>query len=134
MDIERLVGMYLRDNGIRAVTETPNDKTDGWVRYMLISEPEAALLPTRWIVEPLVQIDVYASASGLNGSQIAEIADAKETVIALFGVMPNESHEEGVVTATKVLTSSRTPDTVLEKARQRYIIQVRIWAHPHPES
>lgn len=134
MDIERLVGMYLRDNGVRAVTETPNDKTTGWVRYTMISEPEAANLPVRWVIEPLMQIDVYASASGLNGSQIAEIADVKDTVITLLGEMPKESHEEGVVTATRILTASRSPDTVLEKARQRYIIQARIWAHPHPGS
>lgn len=132
VDIEKLVARYLRDNtdvealGTRVRATTPSKSTGGvadpWVRVRMLDSRR--ITRSNWLINYLVQIDVYAGATG--GQPEANLH--ARTIDAALDAMPGQ-HPDGVVTkATTSLT--HLPDGDFEPARERVLITAEITAHP----
>lgn len=137
LDAELITGRFLREHddiaalGARVVGQTPRETVDPWVRLTLLDARNAAQVSTEHLVSYTVQLDVYASAAGLDGSQQKEASLLARTIrAALVDDMPG-THDGAVVAKTRITRMLRAPDTDIdEPARERVILTCEITAHP----
>lgn len=128
VDIEALVATYLRDQGFRARATSPDEahRVEPWVEVELLNAPSDDQIPVDYFIGYLVQFGCYAGASG-GQPEANHLAYA---VRAALDLLPKVSFDDAVVTSVKFLTMPRVPDTAMEPARERYMLDVRIHAHP----
>ena len=128
VDIEALVATYLRDAGFRARATQPDKehRVDSWVEVMLVSAPSDDQIPVDYFIGFLVQFSCYAGATGGQPEANRLVHDVR----AALDLLPKVSFDDAVVTSVKFLTMPRIPDTAMEPARERYVLDARIHAHP----
>lgn len=128
VDIEKLVGNYLRAHtavtalNTRIVGKTPKTTATSWVRLTKLSSPSVNY-PER-LVEFMVQLDVYAGATGGQPEAILNARTIRAALCDLPGL-----HTEGVVCSVRILGGPREPDIDFEDAREREILTAIIYAH-----
>lgn len=129
---EKVVCDYLRDTpavaaliGRRAVGKTPDQTFEPWVRVTLLDATDQPGSRAEHLIEGFVQLDCYASSD--NGQPEANLL--ARTVRAALRDMPG-TRGDAVVTGTKITGFARLPDLDFKPARERFVIDAQIWAHP----
>lgn len=136
-DIEAVVGPYLRaDTDVTALVDAsrilgqaPGTTDDAWVRITQL-DARNQTEPVDHLILFMVQLDCYASKTGLDGSQQKEATLIARTVRASLKAAAG-THDDTVITGVSV-SQSRQPDTDFEPARQRVILTAQVWAHGTP--
>lgn len=128
VDIEAVVATYLRDLDFRARATPPDESNRGepWIQVELVSGPSDDVIPVDWFVAFTVQLACYA---GRSGGQ-PEANRQGFGVRAALDLMPKVAFDDAVVTAVKFVGMNRTPDEHMEPARERYMLDALIHAHP----
>lgn len=123
-DIEKVVSNHIRNLvDVRVVGKTPKDTEDAWVR---VTQLDARQLNTAdHLIEFLLQLDVYA---GKDGGQ-PEASLLTRNVRAALGDIHEASHQDAVVNGASIVGSARIPDQDFEPARERFALNVTVWAH-----
>lgn len=130
-DIEALLGDYLRGHpGVAALqarvsVQTPsNFKTRPWVKLTLLDAPDRSA-GTDWLIEPMVQLDCYASETGGT----AEANLLARTVREALRTVPQDGLAGATTSQARVFGMLRRPDGDFEPARERYILTATIPVH-----
>lgn len=138
LDSEGIVGNYLRnhpDVEVQVLGQFPDTTTKPWVQITLLDASNATgNSKVEHLVCYYLQFDCYAGGSDLNRSQDA-FNLAKAIRVALLEAI-NQSiggEEEAVVTDVRMTSMPRIPDSKLEPARQRYILEVEVFMRPADE-
>ncbi len=132
-DAEKTISSYLRDHpdvsalSTRIVGKTPPATAEPWVRVTELDAPAAAASRADHLISFLVQLDVYAGATGGQ----PEAKTHARTIRAALHAMPGV-HDETVVTQVRVIGWLRAPDPDFEPARDRVIITASVIAHEAP--
>lgn len=130
-DPELLLVTYLRsqttvtDLADRIGTRTPPSTDQPWIRIALLPvtpDPGSSALH---LARALLQIDCYA---GRNDTQ-AQASLLARTVQHAIHLMPAREHPGAVITSAQA-SFRRLPDTDLEPARERYILEATLILHP----
>lgn len=130
---ERVIADYLREHPDvaaitdRIVSKTPTKTDTPWVRYTLLNERSIGGHRSDHLREAFVQLEAYAGKDGFSahaGQPGASLL--ARTVRAAMMAMPEESHDDAVVTGVEPRGYSRIPDTQLDN-RERYIAQFAVW-------
>jgi len=128
----------LEDEAVTAITTqiahsspAESDRVRPWVRItQLDARNETRDERIEHLVNYYMQLDCYAGAN----NRFTEAEDLNRAVRAALVRMP-EHTLEGVVVSSVVVASNPAPaDTDLTPARQRFILEVEILAHPDGES
>lgn len=129
-DVEALVTSHLKAQssisalGARIVGETPGDTSEPWVRVTQFDAPAVGASRTDHLIEWFGQFDCYAGSGGQG-----EASALTRTVREALRLMPDASHEGGVVTGVRFVSCPRLPDQDFEPARQRFSLSAVIWVH-----
>lgn len=136
-DAEALVGGWLRGHpdlialGARVAGRTPNTTTAPWIR---ITQLDATVIPrarSEYHVDYTIQLDCYAGAAAMTAhtGQAEASAVARTARAILVGLRATVA--DGVaVSRVRIATHLRNPDTVMEPARERFILVAEILMHP----
>jgi len=139
LDMAAITCEYLRDySGVAALvgervatrSPAPDDLDEPWVRVTPL-DPENVTGTSRveWLVSYYLQIDCYAGAENRFHEEAFDLA---RTVRAALVDMPGAFLEEAVVTDIGFASMPPRPDTDLTPARERFILDAEIYAHPKP--
>jgi Protein of unknown function (DUF3168) len=138
-DSEKIVGDYLRTHaavvatGARITGRTPEDRATPWVRLTQLDASNQVELPVDRLITYLIQLDCYAGAAGLDGSQQKQASLVARTVRdALDDLNETNTILGGTAIITRVRFANgpfRSPDTVFEPARERFILDTLVTMH-----
>jgi Protein of unknown function (DUF3168) len=113
----------------RVVGKTPDTTAKPWVRITLIDPRNATgINRVEHLVSYYLQFDCYA---GAHGGEPEAFELAKAVRAALVEDFPNSILEEAVVTDVEAVSMHPLPDTDLDDARARFILDVEIYMHPY---
>jgi len=134
LDAKAIVRSFLLDRpaikGLKArvVGKTPDSTEQPWVRITLIDpQNRTGINRVEHLVSYYLQFDCYAGASG-GEPEAFELAKAVRS--ALVEDLPDSVLEEAVVTDVVAISMHPMPDTDLDDARDRFILDVEICMHP----
>lgn len=135
LNAEAIVASYLREHagvkalGARVVGEPPDgdNRVKPWVQIVQQDASNRTRINrAEHLVAYWLQLDCYAGATGGQGEARLLMATVRAALVAL----PRVTLEDAVVTDVEILSNPRIPDTDMEPARQRYIIDCEIYARP----
>jgi hypothetical protein len=136
LDAKAIVRSYLLEQPsvqslqARVVGKTPESTAKPWVRITLIDPQNATgINRIEHLVSYYLQFDCYAGADG-GEPEAFELAKAVRS--ALIEDLPGSVLEEAVVTGAIAVSMHPMPDTDLDDARGRFILDVEIYMHPKP--
>jgi len=136
-DGEALLAGYLRNHSdiealeARVAGKTPSSQTQPWVRVTQLDADNEATSKPEWLVAYLFQIDCYAGEDSMEAhTGQAEASVLSRTVRAALAAMPESDHDDAVVTSVRFTGHGRFPDPDYEPARERYILDATVHAHP----
>jgi hypothetical protein len=130
-DAEAVVGNYLRaDPGVEAIVgnrvgTTLRGLSEPQVRITLFDPLSADGSRTDHLIENFLQFDCYA---GSNNSSI-EASLLVRTVRAVLRDMPGV-RDGATVSKVEFTGGGHIPDTDIEPARERYVLEATVWIHP----
>jgi hypothetical protein len=125
---QKILSDYLRDEVATRVVSTPPDgdkRGTSWVMVTQLAAPQDPTSRHDHLVEFYFQIDCYAGATG----GLPEALTLGRTVRAALVTMPDFSHDDAVVTATRIRGDRSLPDTAMEPSRNRVILTASVWIH-----
>lgn len=131
-DVEKLTADYLRTApgiealGARVVGKTPEKLSTPWIKLVQIDATNAAVSPPERLIEFALQLDCYAGSSGGQPEATLLARTARAALVS----MPDASHDGAVVTSVRFSGMIRLPDADFEKARERVVLDVSVWARP----
>lgn len=129
-DFEALVGDYLRGHDqlqamhARVSGTTPTDETDPWIRVSML-DPRDETAPTDHLISCLMQLDCYAGKDGGQDEATLLMRRTRAALLDLKGVQG-----AAVVSAVTFGGCPRIPDTSFKPARERYAMEITVYAHP----
>lgn len=136
LDAVALVRGYLLEHpkvealvGERVGQKSPRekDRDEPWVRItQLDATNETGTTKVEHLVSYYLQLDCYAGVD----NWFSEAWDLNTAVRAALVAMPDAEFEEAVVTMVGIASNPAPPDTDLEPARERSILEAEILAHP----
>jgi hypothetical protein len=110
------------------VGETPESTTKPWIRITLIDPQNATgINRVEHLVSYYLQFDCYA---GAGGGEPEAFGLAKAVRSALVEALPGSEIAEAVATNAIAVSMHYSPDTELDDARARFILDVEIYMHP----
>lgn len=115
----------------RVSDEIPSDTDTAFIRTRPIAPGVDDALPVVHLATSQVQVECYGKA-GQDGKKTASAL--LRTTIAALDEAPQAAHERGVVTAVKFGAAPQIDDPDMEPARPRYVLDVFVTLHAHPES
>jgi hypothetical protein len=125
---EAVVTAYLKEKtGERIVGKAPSDRSTPWVRVTLINAPSDAKSPVDHLIAFLIQFDCYAGKEeeGAQAEASALVRSVRAALDEMAGVRSGVT-----VTGVRFVSMPRVPDTLIEPARERYILTANIFMHP----
>ena len=126
IDIEAVVTAYLTPEvaDLAPVTgNTPENIDQSWVRVRHVGTTAAGNRDADVLNAYHLQFDCYAGTPGPEGQ--GEASAIYRAVRAALTAMPEDVAS---VNAVRFVNALRLPDDALKPARQRYILDARIWA------
>lgn len=136
-DAEALVGAWLRENDslialeTRVAGRTPNTTTKPWIRVTQINAVPIARAKGEHHIDYTIQLDCYAGGDAMAAfTGQAEASLVRRTARAVLKGMQFTVVDDIVVGRVRFPTDLRNPDTVMEPARERYILIAEILMHP----
>lgn len=112
----------------RIGTRTPETTSEPWVRITLLPEVTHPSSRALHLTHALVQLDCYGGADRDTSEDEASLL--ARTVRVALHEMPDATHTGAVITAVADLSMHQAADPDLEPARDRFILQATITAHP----
>jgi hypothetical protein len=135
LNVEPLIGAYLKGvSGVsaleaRVVSKTPGTTDKPWVRITLLDASNATgTRQAEHLVAYYLQLDCYAGSSGGREDAFALAQAVRASLVDLPDLQPLPN---AVVTDVAPLSMPRIPDGDLG-GRERYILDIEIYAHPRP--
>jgi hypothetical protein len=132
-DVEKITGEYLRNDaavialvGDRVGGKHPRSLSDPWVKIVQIGDTTVGNLPVHLIAANL-QFDCYGGEDEYTAH--GEASELARTLRDVLQAMPDDTHEDAVVSDVKFGPMSRVPDSSLEPARERFILTATIYCH-----
>jgi hypothetical protein len=133
-DGEKIVSKYLREQpdvrmivGDRVLNKTPENQAQPWVRFTCLDASNQPRSKAERLISYLIQFDCYAGADETVAR--AEASLLVRTVRAALHVMPDQTFPDAVVTSVRFTSMFRRPDTDLEPARERWILDAVVHMH-----
>lgn len=127
-DIEKLVTNHLKaEVTTRVFGETPSNQETPWVKVTQLDPRTIGSEQADYFHAFYMQLDCYAGGNGAQYQGEASLL-ARQARAALVA-MPEETFTDAVVTAVTFGSCPRIPDTEFDPARQRYILDVYVYAH-----
>ena len=130
-DGEKIVSGYLRTHAdiealdTRIVGKTPSDTSQSWVRLTQLDAGNSPKSSVEHLIAYFFQLDCYA---GGDGGQ-PEASLLARTVRAALAVIGETTFDDAVVSNARFTNMARTPDTTLEPARERVILDAVVRMH-----
>jgi len=132
-DAEQIVGQYLRTSpdvmamDARVASKLPTSFVKPWVRITQLDATNVTNGPVEHLVNYYLQLDCYAG----EGTQTPQLqaSDLSRTVRALLHALPQVDIDGVVVTHVAFTSHARIPDTTMEPARERYVLDAEIRMH-----
>lgn len=136
---EKVVTGYLNSHGdvqalgALASGTVPSNTQSPWIKVTLIDASNEALSRVEHLITFAFQFDCFAGKDAMEDFKGQEEASllARTVREALF-VMPDQSHEEVVVTQVRFTNMARIPEGDFEQARERYVLDADVLMHAKP--
>jgi hypothetical protein len=124
---EAVLVTYLEEQtGEQVVGKTPSDRSTPWVRVTQLDAPSEANSRADHLIPFLFQCDCYAGSDPVTGQ--AEASALARSVRAAIVDMVGK-HDGATVTAARIVSMPRVPDTSIEPARERFVLTARVYMH-----
>lgn len=125
-DAEAVVNTYLAEAlGIDIGTSTPTDLSEPWVRTTLIVGSKEPKSTPAHLIPFHLQFDCFA---GEGRNRRAEASDLARELWAALEVVP-ATRGETTINGASLIGIKPMPDTSIEPARERFIVEATVWMH-----
>ncbi len=136
-DAEALIGTWLRTHpdiatiGARVAGKTPASMTQPWIRVTLLHSEPIPRATFEHVTRHLLQLDCYAgkAATDAHAGQ-AQASLLARTARAVLTATQASTADGVVISRVRFTGHLHAPDTVLEPARERYILTTSIQLRP----
>lgn len=141
LNAEAIIGSYLRGHAdVKAmearVLGDPPDEGNRDKPWVMVTQQDPRNITPTSRVEHLVaywlQLDIYSGAPDPASTDPTGQGEARKLnalVRAALVALPSATLEGAVVTAVDFLSNPRIPDTDMEPARQRYVLDAEVTMH-----
>jgi hypothetical protein len=139
LNMEALVADWLSEHpalaelGVRVAGEIPRSTTGPWIRVTLLSASDHPRIGRDILLEHVLQLECYAGSTAAAAKLAQREAwQVKARARAILKAIEGTARDGVSVPEVRFDGDARIPDTVLEPARERYILTVAIRARALP--
>lgn len=115
----------------RIGTRHPTDRTKPWLRLTRIGGTPSSSRPL-YLDRPLIQLEAYGGAAEATSQDEAHALT--QACRAWLPLAEEADHTGGVITAVRLGNTLRLVDHDFTPARERYLTDATVYAHPLPPS